>query len=168
MNRKQEESADLQKQINELYGLISHLSKYVGWQGIKESGFNFERDYNVMDESINSSKFMLNNKKPRQRNKIEERKNLSADLINNYSQDISAMMENDHKDILKDPSDNKNNRTLSQFCYREDDNVSCEDKLQRLTAQLTAAYQRIASLEEQLISHRQKTETRQQGFHHNH
>ncbi len=168
MNSKRETLANLQKQINQLYDIIFSLSEYVGWQEIEKLGLNFQRNYNIVGGLINSPEFIFNEEKQQKIDDIQSTKNLSTDLIEDYRQEISTMMENGHKDILQDPSENKNIYNSSSFCYQEDDTVSCEDKVQRLTAQLTAAYHRIASLEEQLISHRQKTETRQQGFHHNH
>ncbi len=77
-------------------------------------------------------------------------------------------MENEHKDILQDPSEKNGYKMFSHYFYQEDENVSYEDKIQRLTAQLTAAYHRIAILEEKLIARRQQTETRQQSFYNHH
>ena len=53
----------------------------------------------------------------------------------------------DHKDVLAEAPypDHDNRRT---------ENISPEVQTQRLTAQLTAAYNRIAALEEQLLSQR--------------
>lgn len=56
--------------------------------------------------------------------------------------------EMEHKDILVD---GKGTETASQGAERL---LSPEVQIQRLTAQLTAAYSRIAALEEQLISQR--------------
>ncbi|MEG4232823.1 hypothetical protein QUA40_12030 [Microcoleus sp. Pol11C3] len=54
----------------------------------------------------------------------------------------------DHKDILLDDSYfDKNSQSLEK-------ELSAEIQIQRLTAQLTAAYNRIAALEEQLLSKR--------------
>jgi hypothetical protein len=61
----------------------------------------------------------------------------------NYSRD-SGM---EHKDVLIDGNLDPNSRS------REKD-LSPEVQIQRLTAQLTAAYNRIAALEEQLLSTR--------------
>jgi hypothetical protein len=51
-----------------------------------------------------------------------------------------------HKDILVD--DNSSNANSSS------DNLAPDTQIRRLTAQLTAAYNRIAALEEQLLSYR--------------
>ena len=54
----------------------------------------------------------------------------------------------EHKDILLDDSYfDKNSQSLEK-------ELSAEIQIQRLTAQLTAAYNRIAALEEQLLSKR--------------
>ncbi len=59
---------------------------------------------------------------------------------------LDALLE--HKDILLDDSYfDKNSQSLEQ-------ELSTDIQIQRLTAQLTAAYNRIAALEEQLLSKR--------------
>jgi len=55
----------------------------------------------------------------------------------------------EHKDILKDQRAGENTSLSSG-----QQSMSTELQIQRLTAQLTAAYNRIASLEEQLIARR--------------
>ncbi len=55
---------------------------------------------------------------------------------------------NDHQDILIDTDG------AEMFATRSDRVLSPELQIQRLTAQLTAAYNRIAALEEQLLSRR--------------
>lgn len=54
----------------------------------------------------------------------------------------------EHKDVLIDGD------TVESGAPTNDRQLSPEIQIQRLTAQLTAAYGRIAALEEQLISHR--------------
>jgi hypothetical protein len=61
----------------------------------------------------------------------------------NYSRD-SGM---EHKDVLIDSNLETNSRSREK-------ELSPEIQIQRLTAQLTAAYNRIAALEEQLLSKR--------------
>ncbi len=73
----------------------------------------------------------------------------SPSVIRYKYQDSSlghAMM--DHKDVLVDDNYPQNND------ISVDIEVSPEIQIQRLTAQLTAAYNRIAALEEQLLSQR--------------
>jgi chaperonin cofactor prefoldin len=56
-----------------------------------------------------------------------------------------------HKDILHDDSTAE---MMAQSLANT--SISPESQLQRLTAQLTAAYNRIAALEEQLVTHRSR------------
>ncbi len=53
-----------------------------------------------------------------------------------------------HKDVIAEPNYIDSDRSNS------DHPLTSEVQVQRLTAQLTAAYNRIAALEEQLLSHR--------------
>ncbi|NEP50368.1 MAG: hypothetical protein F6K65_16755 [Moorea sp. SIO3C2] len=54
-----------------------------------------------------------------------------------------------HKDVLID-----SNSVLGSFSSNSNNNISADIQVQRLTAQLTAAYNRIAALEEQLLAQR--------------
>ncbi|NEO01492.1 MAG: hypothetical protein F6J94_07670 [Moorea sp. SIO1F2] len=54
-----------------------------------------------------------------------------------------------HKDVLID-----SNSGLGSFSSNSNNNISADIQVQRLTAQLTAAYNRIAALEEQLLAQR--------------
>lgn len=63
-----------------------------------------------------------------------------------YSYYSDPLME--HKDVLVD------NTNPEATAHNGDKALSPEVQIQRLTAQLTAAYNRIAALEEQLLSHR--------------
>lgn len=61
----------------------------------------------------------------------------------------------EHQDVLVDDNYlNKNSRDI-------DDELTSNIQIQRLTAQLTAAYNRIAALEEQLLSKRIKSSNRE-------
>ena len=67
---------------------------------------------------------------------------------NSIGQDATSEYQLTHKDILVDdnsstPSTNSNS-----------ENLSPDTQIRRLTAQLTAAYNRIAALEEQLLTYR--------------
>jgi hypothetical protein len=62
---------------------------------------------------------------------------------------FSAAME--HKDILSD------NGRENGFYTQQEQKISPEIQIRRLTAQLTAAYNRIAALEEQLLTYRIKS-----------
>lgn len=59
---------------------------------------------------------------------------------------LSSTME--HKDVLADRT------SVDSLTHRGERQLAPEVQVQRLTAQLTAAYNRIASLEEQLLSRR--------------
>lgn len=71
---------------------------------------------------------------------------LISDTSNSGSYSLSMM---EHKDILQDDSHQGNMTNGSN-----DANWSADIQIRRLTAQLTAAYNRIAALEEQLLSYR--------------
>ncbi|NEP82495.1 MAG: hypothetical protein F6K17_14625 [Okeania sp. SIO3C4] len=60
-------------------------------------------------------------------------------------------LELEHKDVLIDDD------YINQGSQNMDGELTSEIQIQRLTAQLTAAYNRIAALEEQLLSKRVKT-----------
>lgn len=80
--------------------------------------------------------------------------NLSKNrLENSFHGDISLMV---HKDILNDEKEN-NSQNYDYSQTQEEYGMSCELQVQRLTAQLTAAYHRIAALEEQLLAKRNKS-----------
>lgn len=56
----------------------------------------------------------------------------------------------EHKDVLLDDGYTESNVVI----HREEPNITADIQIQRLTAQLTAAYNRIAALEERLLSQR--------------
>ncbi|MEL7035695.1 MAG: hypothetical protein AAFO04_08785 [Cyanobacteria bacterium J06592_8] len=56
----------------------------------------------------------------------------------------------EHKDILSDD----NYVTAKTMFHHEEPSITADIQIQRLTAQLTAAYNRIAALEERLLSQR--------------
>ncbi|MBW4520058.1 MAG: hypothetical protein KME16_10215 [Scytolyngbya sp. HA4215-MV1] len=75
---------------------------------------------------------------------------ISNTMNSRYSFYSSGAMDSvmEHKDVLVDSN---NLDVNSQSSERE---LAPEIQIRRLTAQLTAAYNRIAALEEQLLSHR--------------
>lgn len=92
-------------------------------------------------ESTNQTK--LTQQQNNQRSSMEGTETISA--YPGYS-NLDAML--DHKDILLDDSYfDKNSQNLEK-------ELTTDIQIQRLTAQLTAAYNRIAALEEQLLSKR--------------
>jgi hypothetical protein len=60
---------------------------------------------------------------------------------------LDSVME--HKDVLLD-----GDREIADSQQNQEKGISADIQVQRLTAQLTAAYNRIAALEEQLLSRR--------------
>ncbi len=66
--------------------------------------------------------------------------------INQHRADFDTAME--HKDVLTDDG------YFDSESQSGDRELTADIQVQRLTAQLTAAYNRIAALEEQLLSHR--------------
>ncbi|MGK7921916.1 MAG: hypothetical protein AB4080_18120 [Trichodesmium sp.] len=76
---------------------------------------------------------------------------LEITQINEIKQKYNCLAsELEHKDVLLDDNSfNKSNQNI-------DGELTSEIQIQRLTAQLTAAYNRIAALEEQLLSKRVK------------
>ncbi|WP_413165159.1 hypothetical protein ACL6C3_02830 [Capilliphycus salinus ALCB114379] len=65
-------------------------------------------------------------------------------------QPLSLESKLEHKDILSDDD----YVTAKGMIHREEPSITADIQIQRLTAQLTAAYNRIAALEERLLSQR--------------
>ncbi|MBW4440625.1 MAG: hypothetical protein KME10_05175 [Plectolyngbya sp. WJT66-NPBG17] len=65
-----------------------------------------------------------------------------------YSYSRSGDSSLEHKDVLAD------NHTIESSSHSGEKSLAPEIQIQRLTAQLTAAYNRIAALEEQLLAQR--------------
>jgi hypothetical protein len=74
--------------------------------------------------------------------------NGESEKMMNYKGVSSLDSSLDHKDVLVDGD------SLDAALQNSERKLSPEIQIQRLTAQLTAAYSRIAALEEQLISQR--------------
>ncbi|MDJ1180746.1 hypothetical protein PJF56_17950 [Roseofilum sp. BLCC_M91] len=100
-----------------------------------------------------NSKFSVLESQPSASHSTEEATHLPERAVtsHSYTQDLSDLPIWDHKDVLVD-DDYENHRDISES--RSDAYLSPELQVQRLTAQLTAAYNRIAALEEQLLSKR--------------
>jgi len=71
----------------------------------------------------------------------------SEEKLDSHHRGFSAMM--GHKDVLLDDDVNTSRTTAS-----DGEEVSAEIQIRRLNTQLTAAYNRIAALEEQLLAQR--------------
>ena len=67
---------------------------------------------------------------------------------NSIGQDGTTEYQLTHKDILVDDNSSTSSTSSSS------ENLSPDTQIRRLTAQLTAAYNRIAALEEQLLTYR--------------
>ncbi len=81
----------------------------------------------------------------------ESNQSLSASNVRPQSYHSQSLLESvmEHKDVLMD-----SRSELSNFHQNSENTISADIQVQRLTAQLTAAYNRIAALEEQLLARR--------------
>ncbi len=121
----------LQKQVKELENKIGSLYKLVEKIG--------ERVDNISDgDRQDANAYFLSFEQYQGRSNSEE-KEIAYSLSH-------------HKDILLDETIS-NSRSASS----NERELSPDIQIRRLTAQLTAAYNRIAALEEQLLSHRIKS-----------
>lgn len=120
----------LQKQIKGLENKIGNL-----YQLVEKIG---DRVDNLSDSDRQTNAYSLS---------FEQYKNHSHSEDKEIAYSLSH-----HKDILLDEtsSNSKSNSTSER-------ELSPDIQIRRLTAQLTAAYNRIAALEEQLLSHRIKS-----------
>ncbi|WP_144051435.1 hypothetical protein [Geminocystis herdmanii] len=150
MSEKKQELIHLQHQVTKLYDTMKKLAEYIGWEEINTL---LVTESDVFD---NSSKIYHSQEK-----KTHSTANLT--LISNTSDAKHHNNFNSREDILID--DMSIYKDLSNHS-QPDTNVSCEEQVYRLTAQLTAAYHRIASLEDQLFATRNTVETRHNGFYH--
>ncbi len=133
---------------------------------ITELSYKVEQLYEIV-ERISQKIVLLH---PDQEDSFQENLREPHNLVDNNSKYNSSYksispqrrLKTEHKDILED-EDN------SSYDYRSgnshhphhilpiDAKMSYELEIQRLTAQLTAAYHRIAALEEQLLANRSQT-----------
>ncbi|WP_373478768.1 hypothetical protein [Geminocystis sp.] len=138
MYKRKQDSINLQQQVNQLYIIVKQLAEYVGWEGVE--------NISLSDLTVNLP--LKSNYNHHENNQI----------LNKHPKKF-----NHHKDILTDDEDIYTQ--LLDYSQVEN-NISCDEQLYRLTAQLTAAYHRIASLEEELLALRNHNETRNNGFYH--
>ena len=149
MNEHQNEITKLHEQISQLYVLVKRLSEYVGWEDIRN--LSKPLDPISMVNISPSSHYRNDHHNGNGSNSLQ----ISDEVPDNM------YLLNQHKDILVDDesvhaSVTDNNQNMEM--------ISCEEQVHRLTAQLTAAYYRIASLEEQLLSLRNNLETGDSSF----
>jgi len=156
MEVKRQEIWQLNQKIDQLYAIVKQLGSRIGWDGVEDLRFSVQSS---------SEDFELVNDFTARQQDLELHSQMVED--NNIYDSCAKEGENNnnHKDILVDEQET----TPKRFAINiNDDDISCEDQVQRLTAQLTAAYHRIASLEDQLLAHRGLGETRNNSFYSNH
>jgi hypothetical protein len=146
MNDAHKEISRLHEHVSQLYQVIKELSEYVGWHDI--SNLNFPLDSNSI--------FKLSHSSTSYQNKS------SRDNFNHkYTIGESLQLLNRHNDILVD--DESVQASVSEM-NNHSDSISCEEQVHRLSAQLTAAYSRIASLEDRLLEIRGTMEVGENNF----
>ena len=118
----------LQVQISELRDKIDRLHQLIEEIGSQVKELNSHKSRRVEQESYSLPNFALG----------------SAHLV---GQDQESEYQLTHKDILVDDNSSSNANSSS-------DTLAPDTQIRRLTAQLTAAYNRIAALEEQLLTYR--------------
>ena len=119
----------LQKQITELTEKVDTLQ-----QTIASLGYQIERIVSEKEQKQQESDLLAN---------VAD---LNTSPVSDRSNNNSVM---EHKDILLDGSGWE-----SDFDRTSEQTLAPEIQIRRLTAQLTAAYNRIAALEEQLLARR--------------
>lgn len=152
MEIKRQEIWELQHKIDRLYVIVKQLGNRIGWEGVEDLSFNIKtspenfdlvNDFTARQEDLTINSFSLKQQHKGNKHQVKTTKN-NANIL------------------LEETTEKKVKSHLT--CSEE--SISCEDQVQRLTAQLTAAYHRIASLEDQLLAHRGIGEARNKTFHH--
>ncbi|MBL1209965.1 hypothetical protein [Geminocystis sp. GBBB08] len=150
MYKRKQELINLQRKVNQLYSIIKQLGEYIGWEEIENISLS-DLEGNKYPESNHYHVSHLKS--------VGDRGIVLYDRMLNKENNRA----NTHKDILMD--DDTISSEFSDYT-QVDNNISSEEQVYRLTAQLTAAYHRIASLEDQLLAIRSQVETRNNGFYH--
>ena len=119
----------LQRQISELRDKIDRLHELIEEIGSQVKTLNTQQIKRVEQESYSLPHF-------------------AGSSCNVTTPDGESEYQLTHKDILVD--DNSSSSTANS----SSDNLAPDTQIRRLTAQLTAAYNRIAALEEQLLTYR--------------
>ena len=119
----------LQVQIGELREKIDQLHELIEEIGHQVKELSNQKSQRVEQESYSLPHF-------------------ASGTSNLTSQDSESEYQLTHKDILVDDN------SSSSSANSNSDNLAPDTQIRRLTAQLTAAYNRIAALEEQLLSYR--------------
>ena len=118
----------LQKQISELREKIDCLHQLIADIGTQVKGLSERSTPRVEQESYSLPSFTSNS--------------------NNFVGSSETEYQLTHKDILVDDNSSSSSANSSN------DRLAPDTQIRRLTAQLTAAYNRIAALEEQLLTYR--------------
>ncbi|AUC61743.1 Signal transduction histidine kinase [Cyanobacterium sp. HL-69] len=148
MTVQRQEIWQLNQKIEQLYAIVKQLGNRIGWEGVEDLCFSVQS---------NEDFELVNDFTARQQD-------LNLEQID--SENLFKEESDNHKDIILDET-HEIPRRFPINSLLEDD-ISCEDQVQRLTAQLTAAYHRIASLEDQLLANRGIRESGQNPFYGNH
>ena len=146
MNDPYKEITKLHEHVSQLYIVLKELSEYVGWEDI--GNLNLPLD---SSSKMKAAKFSQTQANHPYGNGLKQNRNSGDNLY----------LLNQHKDILVD--DESVHSSVSDNSQHSEA-ISCEEQVHRLTAQLTAAYYRIASLEEQLLAIRKNMESGENGF----
>jgi len=137
MDRPQNHIITLEQKLDQLYRIVEQLSNRLEesvamQEGVthQESPTRLETHTDILDDPPEPEEMMIDD--------------ASAE---SHHYNGSAWME--HKDILLEDEGHLPNRTAT-----DGEEVSAEIQIRRLHTQLTAAYNRIAALEEQLLAQR--------------
>jgi len=128
MTLPQDQIITLHSKIDSLHRLIEQLNEQIQFILPGEKSPT-EKSVATVNSQVNSS--------------MKEISSRSTSIFSSYDEEMIG-----HKDVISEPEHVDSNRSTS------DQPLTSEVQVQRLTAQLTAAYNRIAALEEQLLSHR--------------
>ena len=123
----------LQVQISELHQKIDQLHKLVERISSQVNSLTEEQKHHAENQAYSLSVISP----------------LKSNSSAHYSEEENPLT---HKDVLVDDRNNQNNAISAK-----EQDLSPDIQIRRLTAQLTAAYNRIAALEEQLLARRIKS-----------
>lgn len=159
MTIQRQEIWQLTQKIEQLYAIVKQLGHRIGWEGVEDLCFSVQSNSNDFE--------LVNDFTARQQDlKLQSMDSEELVMENYSSEDGLEIVQSSHKDILVDAKESCPKRFPINSLPEDD--ISCEDQVQRLTAQLTAAYHRIASLEDQLLANRGIREGGQNSFYGNH
>jgi hypothetical protein len=138
----QKEMNKLNYKVDLLYQMVESMSKQI----------NSVNPENSQELKKPSNVNVVSQKNPIISPLSNSLRKLSQDLSDNYENSDFHLI-NGHKDIIDD-NDNNYSENYDYSSSQGEYEMSSELQVQRLTAQLTAAYHRIAALEEQLLAQR--------------